>query len=202
MDHFTIGFTLLLALAYSTPTTGEEVLRNAVDLPNKSGEGKWGDVQNCPDGSFVSDVRLIVKKVTDTDTDDETGVNGVEMRCRNKDGTPTGSITSKVLPGGEALEWKTCGNTVNSFIEAADLRDLATGAQSDKVAVTNMYFVCTNGPQLGRWKYGDRIFRARYSGMGGCDDDYAICGLQTKVLDDAEDNSGLNDVRLGCCKYV
>jgi len=199
MDHFTIGFTLLLALVYSTLTTGEDVLRNEVDLPNKSNDGTWGNVQNCPDGSYVSDVRLIVKKVTDTDTDDETGVNYVEMGCRNKEGTPTGSITSKTMPGGEELPWRSCGSGANSFIKAADLKDLAPGARSDKVAVTNMYFACENGPQLGNWKYGDRIFRARYSGMKGCEDGQVVCGLQTRVRRHGEDKSGLNDVKLGCC---
>ena len=57
-----------------------------IDLPNKSNKGELGDVEYCPSGSYVSSVRLRVKRVKGGD---KTGVNGVEMQCHTKEGEST-----------------------------------------------------------------------------------------------------------------
>merc|ERR1712212_971118 len=139
----TIGFILLLALAQSTPSKASE---RTIDLPNRDDEGELGDVKNCPSGSYVSSVRLLVKRVKGGD---ETGVNGVEMQCRTKAGDNVGTIKSAVLPEGDWLQWKTCGR---GFIKAAQLKDQTSRASGDKVPLRTR---TSCAPTVCKWATGN-----------------------------------------------
>jgi Vitelline membrane outer layer protein I (VOMI) len=200
-------------------SAGNVTLFDPLDLVgtlNASGGGAfgtWKDWEYCPQDSYASGFQLKVEGRQGSG--DDTGLNGIQLRCADRTGIQLATVTSGQSAWGAWSTWSSC--TTGQFLAAYSLlveppqggnRD-DTGANnlrmacksSNNATVTNFFEVSpTPGQSWGNWGSWQTV--AAVPNVANASN-VAICGLRTKTENNqfTGDDTALNDVEFAYCAY-
>lgn len=178
-------------------------------------QGKWGEWQYCPDGSFATGYAMKTAVYTHVDN---TATNGIRLYCEKKIDNEShlekvAIITSNVGWKGYLRASKFCKNS--QFLQSFNVKSEEYNANDKDVcdrdysAINSLLFYCTGAdnekieaPRTMYWGHWQESPKA-------CPSDSAICGIQTRTgilskknqdgNDCEKDNVGLNGVKFACC---
>ncbi|KAK3856844.1 hypothetical protein Pcinc_036874 [Petrolisthes cinctipes] len=162
--------------------------------------GDWGPYEQCPSGTYVHAFQIRVEEPLGL-LGDDTALNGIRLYCQspNSAALVTASITSSVQCWGTWREVQWCG--AGEFLVGMALRVEEYQGMADDTAATDLVMLCDGGTSL----EGGGICWGALSVWHTCPPDFAICGLKTRVEQNAGlmgDNSALNNVIMYCCKVT
>merc|ERR1712168_665963 len=190
-----LGVALRCGLAQDT---ANQPVREVVTItaPNGGPWGDWGPTEFCPEGSYATGFEIKVEEPQRVRRGDDTAMNGIKLYCRSAaDDTETAQITSTVYKWGDWLGVHNCRST---YLNAFQLRvetPQRTRVINDDTAANDMNMKCIDEELLeghgGHWGV--------WSGWQTCPEGRAICGLQTKVEGEDNDETALNSVIFYCC---
>ncbi|OXA43000.1 Vitelline membrane outer layer protein 1 [Folsomia candida] len=160
--------------------------------------GDWGDAQFCPRGSFADGIFV---KYEDLGTPDDTGINGIGLRCIFPDGrivadNPTSSA-------GIWGDWIDCQcPKLKEFADGFKLCTLPPQGDGDDVSAYGFFMSCTTSG-VHTCLYRSNWSQKFCSELIKCPKQYPrICGIQTQVEGTLffGDDTSLNNVDFYCCE--
>jgi len=198
-------------------------LRGTLEVSCGLNFGFWTGSASCPGDTTAVGVRLKVQeKVQDGDN---TGLNGVELRCVNlKDNSGQEDIKTMEGPDGKYSDWGTCPE--GTYIAGFRSRTQVFQPVGDNAGVTDFAFLCKDkkGAKKMQIKFGgDKLKKEEAKGIdagyvqvvtgnsadfGGwatgdsyCPTGSAICAFQTRleIGQEAGQNMGVTNARFFCC---
>ncbi|XP_077783166.1 vitelline membrane outer layer protein 1-like [Podarcis muralis] len=177
---------VFLFLTYHLCEAGDRNYKSILIVPNGGQWGEWGKVESCPKGhAYGFSLKAEGKRGI---TGDDTSLNGIRLHCSSG-----GVVESTVGPWGEWKEVKKCPK---GYLVAFTLKVEAPQLLGDNTAANNIQFKCGDGTVL----EGESTDFGTYGDWSKNCTAGAICGIQTKVKDQARgDNTALNDVKFFCC---
>ncbi|XP_053378179.1 vitelline membrane outer layer protein 1 homolog [Mercenaria mercenaria] len=183
-------------------------------------EGKWGSLRNaefCPEGSYASGYDMKIDPYRGAWMKyDDTVLNGIKLFCESQDGQLVHNITSDVGPWGDWVGAVSCKHLNGSKfyltafdlqVEPPDIREpglVRQGILKDDTAANFVKFKCRDrGGKFQSYELAKDPGHGEFGLYGSWSEEClfgtAICGLATKIEEDAWDNSALNDVIFYCC---
>ncbi|XP_042867909.1 vitelline membrane outer layer protein 1-like [Penaeus japonicus] len=195
------GLAILACVAFAA---GDNVLSyverrsiaSNLTLDNGLDWGVWGDVEYCPEGSFV---HAFDTKFESGSTTDETAVNALMLFCSTPEHHDTGYITSTV---GEYGEWQGMRICTNGYVTGMRGNVLEPqGIVHDDVAVANMEMECDYGKEVITGVMDlEKFTPGEWGEWSKCDSGSAVCGLQVKWEEPVlGDDAATTNVILFCC---
>ncbi|XP_063589396.1 vitelline membrane outer layer protein 1-like [Penaeus indicus] len=171
------------------------VVSSNITLDNGLDWGTWGDIEYCPEGSFV---HAFDTKFESGSTTDETGVNALMLFCSTLEHHDTGYITSTV---GEYGEWQGMRICTTGYVTGMRGNVLEPqGIVHDDVAVANMEMECDNGKEVITGVMAQKFTPGTWGEWAKCDSGSAVCGIQVKWEEPVlGDDAATTNVILFCC---
>jgi hypothetical protein len=141
--------------------------------------GNWGSWAYCHPGDYV--VGVDIKIENKQGNGDDTGLNGIRLRCKSLNGQSLYYMRSKEGSWGHWWGYKECGG--NGVATGFELRSEPSQGRGDDVAAADFRLLCSgpgsksSTPSVGVLDWG------YWSGEQRCPFGQAVCGLQTQVED-------------------
>ncbi|KAK4316028.1 hypothetical protein Pmani_012773 [Petrolisthes manimaculis] len=181
-------------------TMSKRMVGAVMDPGNGMDFGDWGPYEQCPSGTYAQAFQIRVEEPLGLFGDD-TALNGIRLYCQppNSASLVTASITSSVQCWGTWREVQWC--EAGEFLVGLALRVEEYQGLADDTAATDLVMLCDGGMSL----EGGGICWGALSVWHICPPDFAICGLKTRVEQNAGlmgDNTALNNVIMYCCKMT
>merc|ERR1711962_89342 len=176
-------------------STRQEVITLTLDFAMHWGQ--WGPQAFCPEGYFAHAFKL---KVESEDVSDDTALNAIELSCiqastlmRDMEYHQDRDFTITSLQGkwGFWRELRTCST---GFLTGLRMKsEPEQGIFVDDTAANDLEMACNWSSEIHN---GGGDHWGEWSGWSYCPQEWAICGLETRVEDEsASDDTALNDVK-------
>jgi hypothetical protein len=181
-----LSFQAVLAQEYYT-----------IESPKVTDWGSWGELEVCPEDSFVFGYRLKVEPYQ-TITSDDCALNGIELLCTSpmKNRGPTAPLNRSNRTG---LLSKAFGTVVSSVGHRGDWGPITEcpeplfavgfhlrseedqGWYADDTAANDLKLICSDGYPI---EVGNGLPYGNWSPEIKCPRGHYLCGIQTQVEDE------------------
>jgi len=194
----------ILAVLSSYSVYGQEP-EIIISSPHVTSWGDWGELELCPAGSFVYGMRLTVE-FDSGDLSDDSALNTIELLCTS----PMGKRPSNISEASDLKEFAVISSLqghagVVGVLQECPIPGFAVGFQlrseddqgwlDDDTAANNLKLFCSTGEILEG--YGDTW--GDWTAEQHCPRGLQICGIQTQVEPETDDDTSLNNVNMACC---
>ncbi|OXA44353.1 Vitelline membrane outer layer protein 1 [Folsomia candida] len=158
--------------------------------------GTWGQEEFCSKGTYAYGIMVKYEEIGTTD--DNTGINGFALLCKEANGFPVHSHpSSRIGPWGEWIECH-CPAAPFNYLTGFKLCSLPPQGDSDDVAAFGFDMECSIS------KVHTCIYKANVfcGNLISCPKEYPrICGIRTQVEATwiIGDDTALNNVKFYCC---
>jgi hypothetical protein len=183
--------------------TGSPAERNDVVGTLHPGDGYWGGWTHtvyCKGGSYAYGYRMRTEKSQGGKRDD-TALNAVELRCRDKNGAETPPISPHPGFWGDWHDVATCNS--GEFLVAASMQiERPQGGNKDDTAANQVAFRCSGGQEIrapAETSWGDW---GAFDPPGLAPANTAICGFYERLEGKRGDgdDTALNGLRFLVCR--
>ncbi|XP_028512726.1 vitelline membrane outer layer protein 1 [Exaiptasia diaphana] len=166
----------------------------SIQPPTQTDFGDWGQAEYCNDGSYAYGFKM---NVGHTNSDDDTGVNGVVLFCKPTKPDENAQIASMYKMWGKWHPVLECPGDSTYLTGVSIKSQPKQGFRTDDTAANKFQFTCKDGTKLkgvggphGEW--GNQV---------NCPSNSAICGIKTQVENYQKygDNTALNGAIFYCC---
>ncbi|XP_045174260.2 vitelline membrane outer layer protein 1-like [Mercenaria mercenaria] len=214
MKYFLCLLLVIVSAAYGYTIEGFNTTRTVTKelrVRNGGKYGFWTDPEFCPMGTFASGYNMKIE--SNRFIGDDTTLNAIKLSCSDSLGhLENGAyVTSGEGNFGTWGKTETCNQEYHAanFLTAFSLQVEAPQGSGDDTSANYIKFYCRdlagdhNETELVR-SPGQAWWGTYGQWSESCDDNTAICGLNTKIESPQGhgDDTALNDVVFYCCSYT